>query len=111
VPGQAEKLRERFGLNRLVLVGDRGMLTETQIEKLRAYSGLGWVSALRSSAIRELVAEGSLQMSLFDQRDLAEIHSPDFPFERLVACFNPLLAEERGRKRRELIAATEKELD
>jgi transposase len=111
VPGQAEKLRERFGLNRLVLVGDRGMLTETQIEKLRAYSGLGWVSALRSSAIRELVAEGSLQMSLFDQRDLAEIHSPDFPFERLVACFNPLLAEERGRKRRELIAATEKELE
>ncbi len=77
VSGQAEKLRERFGLSRLVLVGDRGMLTETQVEKLRAYSGLGWISALRSSAIRGLVAEGSLQMSLFDQfdqRDLAEIH-------------------------------------
>jgi hypothetical protein len=110
VLGQAEKLRERFGLNRLVLVGDRGMLTETQIEKLRAYSGLGWISALRSCAIRDLVAEGSLQMSLFDQRDLAEIHSPEFPLERLVACYNPLLAEERRRKRRELIAATEKEL-
>jgi hypothetical protein len=87
------------------------MLTETQIEKLRAYSGLGWISALRSSAIRGLVAEGSLQMSLFDQRDLAEIHSPDFPSERLVACYNPLLAEERRRKRRELIVATEKELE
>jgi len=111
VSGQAEKLRERFGLSRLVLVGDRGMLTETQIEKLRAYSGLGWISALRSSAIRDLVAEGSLQMSLFDQRDLAEIHSPEFPLERLVACYNPLLAEERRRKRRELIAATEKELE
>jgi len=111
VSGQAEKLRERLGLNRLVLVGDRGMLTETQIEKLRTYSGLGWISALQSSAIRALVAEGSLQMSLFDQRDLAEIHSPEFPLERLVACFNPLLAEERRRKRRELIAATEKELE
>jgi hypothetical protein len=111
VSGQAEKLRERFGLNRLVLVGDRGMLTETQIEKLRTYSGLGWISALRSSAIRALVVEGSLQMSLFDQRDLAEIHSPEFPLERLVACFNPLLAEERRRKRGELIVATEKELE
>lgn len=111
VSGQAEKLRERFGLSRLVLVGDRGMLTETQIEKLRAYSGLGWISALRSSAIRGLVSEGSLQMSLFDQRDLAEIHSPEFPLERLVACYNPLLAEERRRKRGELIAATEKELE
>ena len=111
VSGQAEKLRGRFGLSRMVLVGDRGMLTETQIEKLRAYSGLGWISALRSSAIRDLVAEGSLQMSLFDQRDLAEIHSPEFPLERLVACYNPLLAEERRRKRRELIAATEKELE
>jgi len=111
ISGQAEKLRERFGLNRLVLVGDRGMLTETQIEKLRGYSGLGWISALRSSAIRDLVEEGSLQMSLFDQRDLAEIHSPEFPLERLVACFNPLLAGERRRKRQELIQATEKELE
>jgi transposase len=110
VPEQAEKLRKRFGLNHLVLVGDRGMLTQTQIEKLKEYPGLGWISALRSHAIRALVENGHLQMSLFDQKDLAEIHSPDFPSERLVACFNPLLAEERQRKRQELLAATEKEL-
>jgi hypothetical protein len=111
VPEQAEKLRERFGLSRLVLVGDRGMLTQAQIEKLRAYPGLSWISALRSPAIRNLVEGGFLQMSLFDRKDLAEIHSPDFPCERLVACFNPLLAEERRRKRRDLIVATEKELE
>ncbi len=110
VPDQAEKLRDRFKLSRLVLVGDRGMLTETQIEKLKAYPGLGWISALRSRAIRDLVESGSLQLSLFDQKDLAEIHSPEFPSERLVACFNPLLAEERGRKREELLKATEKDL-
>jgi transposase len=110
VPDQVEKLRDRFKLSRLVLVGDRGMLTEAQIEKLKAYPGLGWISALRSRAIRDLVESGSLQMSLFDQKDLAEIHSPEFPSERLVACFNPLLAEERGRKREELLKATEKDL-
>jgi transposase len=110
VPDQAEKLRKGFGLGRLVLVGDRGMLTQTQIEKLKEYSGLGWISALRSHAIRDLVEGGYLQMSLFDQKDLAEIRSPEFPSERLVACFNPLLAEERGRKRQELLRATEKEL-
>jgi len=110
VPDQAEKLRDRFKLSRLVLVGDRGMLTETQIEKLKAHPGLGWISALRSHAIRDLVESGSLQRSLFDQKDLAEIHSPEFPSERLVACFNPLLAEQRERKRQELLKATEKEL-
>jgi transposase len=110
VPDQAEKLRNRFELSRLVLVGDRGMLTQTQIEKIRTYPGLGWISALRSHAIRELVEEGSLQMSLFDQKDLAEIHSPEFPSERLVACFNPLLAEQRRRKREELLKGTEKQL-
>jgi len=110
VSEQAEKLRERFGLKRLVWVGDRGMLTQAQIEKLRAYPGLGWISALRSHAIRELVKGGFLQMSLFDRKDLAEIHCPDFPFERLVACYNPLLAEQRRRKRHELLEATEKEL-
>jgi transposase len=110
VPEQAEKLRERFGLRRLVLVGDRGMLTQTQIEKLRAYPGLGWISALRSHAIRDLVKGGFLQMSLFDRKDLAEIRCPDFPSERLVACYNPLLAEQRRRKRHELLEATEKEL-
>jgi len=110
VSDQAEKLRKRFGLSHLVLVGDRGMLTQAQIEKLKEYSGLGWISALRSYAIRDLVEGGYLQMSLFDQKDLAEIRSPEFPLERLVACFNPLLAEQRGRKRQELLRATEKEL-
>src|SRR4030067_3657302 len=86
------------------------MLTQTQIGKLKEYAGLGWISALRSHGIRDLVENGYLQMSLFDQKDLAEIRSPEFPSERLVACFNPLLAEERGRKRQELLKATEKEL-
>ncbi len=110
VPGQVEKLRQRFGLSRVVLVGDRGMLTEVQIGKLKQHPGLGWISALRGPAIRELVESGSLQPSLFDEMNLAEIRSPDYPGERLVACFNPLLADERRRKRGELIEATEKDL-
>lgn len=110
VPDQVEKLRKRFGLSRVVLVGDRGMLTEPRIGKLKQHPGLGWISALRGPSIRELVEAGSLRLSLFDQQNLAEISSPDYPGERLVACFNPLLAEERQRKRRELIAATEKDL-
>ena len=110
VPDQVEKLEQRFGLERVVLVGDRGMLTETQIGKLKEHPGLGWVSALRSGAIRELADSGVLQLSLFDERNLAEIHSPAYPGERLMACFNPLLAEERKRKREELLEATEKEL-
>jgi transposase len=111
VPSQVEKLRERFGLCRVVLVGDRGMLTQTQIEKLKDYPGLGWISALRSSAIRKLVSSDSLQMSIFDEKNLAEIHSSVFPDERLVACYNPLLAEERRQKREKLLAATEKGLE
>lgn len=110
VPDQVEKLRLRFGLERVVLVGDRGMLTETQIGKLKQHPGLGWVSALRAGAIRELADGGALQLSLFDEQNLAEIRSPAYPGERLVACYNPLLAEERKRKRVELLAATEKEL-
>lgn len=110
VPDQVEKLRERFELARIVLVGDRGMLTQTQIGKLQQHPGLGWISALRGPAIRELVEASHLQLSLFDETNLAEIASPDYPGERLVACFNPLLAEERRRKRRELIEATEKDL-
>ncbi len=110
VPDQVEKLRQRFGLSRVVLVGDRGMLTETQIGKLREHSGLGWISALRGPAIRELVETACLQPSLFDEANLAEIRSAEYPGERLVACFNPLLAEERRRKREDLLAATEKEL-
>ncbi len=110
VPDQVTKLRERFNLTRVVLVGDRGMLTQTRIEDLKKYPGLGWISALRSGAIRELIERGQLQTSLFDERNLAEITSPEFPGERLVACYNPLLADKRARKRKELVSATEKGL-
>ena len=110
VPDQVEKLRGRFGLERVVLVGDRGMLTQTQIDKLTAHPGLSWISALRSKSINALVDAGSLQLSLFDERDLAEITSPLFPGERLIACYNPALAHRRTQKREELIAATEKQL-
>lgn len=110
VPDQVDKLRSRFKLSRVVLVGDRGMLTDTQIDALRQHRGLGWISALRSEAIRGLVTSGRLQLSLFDNQNLAEITSADFPGERLMACYNPLLAEDRGRTRRELLDATEKRL-
>lgn len=110
VPDQVEKLRGRFGLNRVVMVGDRGMLTKTQIEALRKHPGLGWISALRFSAIRELAEVGAFQPSLFDERHLAEISSEAYPGERLVVCYNPLLAEDRRRTRTELLAATEARL-
>lgn len=107
---QVGKLRERFGVGRVVLVGDRGSVTSTNIDKLRACPGVGWIGALRTEAIRGLVEAKVIQPSLFDQQNLAEVSSPDYPGERLVACFNPLLAEERCRKRQELLEATEKEL-
>ena len=108
---QVRKIRERFGLRRVVLVGDRGMITSARIrEDLKGVEGMEWITALRGPAIRKLVGEGSLQFSLFDQRDLAEIHSPAYPGERLIVCKNPLLADERRRKRAELLAATECEL-
>jgi transposase len=110
VPPQVEKFRKHFGLKHLVIVGDRGMLTQPQIEKLKEYPEIGWISALRSQAIRKLTQNKHIQMSIFDKKNLAEIHSPDFPGERLVACYNPALAEERSRKRTELLAATEKDL-
>ena len=110
VPDQVEKLRQQFGLSRVVLVGDRGMLTATKIETLKQHPGLGWISALKSPQIRRLAEQGALQLSLFDQTNLAEIHAPEYPGERLVACFNPLLAEERRRKREALLQATEKAL-
>lgn len=110
VADQVEKLQGRFGLKRVVLVGDRGLLTKTQLENLRRRPGLGWLSAMRSAEIRQLLEGGALQLSLFDERNLAEISSPQFPGERLIACRNPFLAEERKRKREELLAATEKEL-
>jgi hypothetical protein len=109
--GQVDKIRRRFGLRRVVLVGDRGMITDARIrEDLQGIEGLDWITALRAPAIRKLVAEGSLQPSLFDQRDLAEITSPLYPNQRLVVCRNPLLTAQRRRKRNELLAATEKQL-
>lgn len=110
VADQVHKLREQFELSRVVVVGDRGMLTQPQIDKLKEHPGLGWITALTSVAIRKLVDERALQLSLFDQKNLAEIRSKDYPGERLVVCFNPLLAEERRRKRQELLEATEREL-
>jgi len=105
---QVEKLRERFGLEHVVVAGDRGMLTSARIEALRAHPGLGWISALRAQEIQELVVQGELQLSIFDENNLAEIQAPGlFPGERLVACYNPWLAEERSRKREELLQATE----
>jgi len=111
VPDQVEKLRNRFGLSRVVLVGDRGMLTQARIDELEKHPGIGWISALRSRSLRKLMDEGCLQLSLFDQRNLAEIRSPEFPGERLMACFNPQLADQRRRKREELLAATESKLE
>lgn len=111
VPDQIEKLRTRFHLERVVAVGDRGMLTQTQISMLRQRPGIGWLSALRSGGIRKLMDKGRLERSLFDERNLAEISSPDFPGERLVACYNPLLSERRRRKREELLTATEAKLE
>jgi transposase len=110
VGDQVEKLRKRFSLNRVVIVGDRGMLTQAQIETLREHPGLGWISSLRSPTIRSLVERGQIERSLFDETNLAEIHVPEFPGERLIACFNPLLSTERKRKREELLQATEKAL-
>jgi transposase len=107
VPDQVEKVRQRFGLARAVLVGDRGMLTQTRIDILQEYPGLGWVSALRSESIRELIDKGILGRSQFDRVNLAEISSPDFPGERLLACYNPLLAGQRHAKRQRLLTATE----
>ncbi len=110
VADQADKLRQKFGLSSVVLVGDRGMLTQTQIKELKKHPGLGWITALRSAAIRKLVDSGALQLSLFDEKNLAEIASADFPGERLMVCYNPLLAAERRRKREELLQATEQRL-
>lgn len=110
LPDQIDKVRQRFALTRVVLVGDRGLLTQTRIDTLKDYPGLGWISALRSDKIRELLDKGLLERSQFDQVNLAEVTSPDFPGERLVACYNPLLAERRRAKRQRLLAATEQDL-
>jgi len=107
---QVEKLKQRFHLDHVVLVGDRGMITQARITEDIKSAGLDWISSLRASAIKALVESGALQLSLFDQRDMASITAPEFPGERLVVCRNPDLAAERARKREELLATTEREL-
>jgi transposase len=107
---QIDKLKQRFGLDHVVLVGDRGMITQARITEDIKSAGLDWITALRGPAIKELLNSGVLQLTLFDTRDLASITSPDFPGERLVVCRNPDLAAERTRKREDLLAATEKDL-
>ena len=107
---QIEKLKRRFQLNHVVLVGDRGMITQARITEDIRSAGLDWISSLRAPAIKALVESGTLQLSLFDQRDMASITVPEFPDERLVVCRNPDLAAERTRKREELLAATERDL-
>ena len=111
VADQIDKLRENFGLQRVVMVGDRGMLTQPQIDKLKQHSGLGWITALTSTAIRGLVEQGALQMSLLDEKNLAEITAAEYPGERLMVCHNPVLEEQRQRKRQALLEATEKSLE
>lgn len=111
VGDQVEKVRGRFGLKRVVLVGDRGLLTETQIRHLKRYPGVGWISALRHRQIRGLVESEAVQLSLFDRRHLAEVRSPDYPGERLIVCHNPILAEHRRQKREALLEATEEALE
>jgi Transposase DDE domain len=107
---QITKLKERFDIERVVLIGDRGMITKARLEQTVKPAGLDFITALRAPTIQTLVDAGQLQLSLFDDRDLAEITSPDYPGERLIVCRNPLLADERTRKRRELLDATEEDL-
>src|SRR6185369_9056171 len=107
---QVEKLKQRFALDHVVLVGDRGMITQARLTEDIKAAGLDWITALRAPAIQELVKGGALQLSLFDQRDMAAITSPDFPDERLIVCRNPDLAAKRAHKRQELLAATEADL-
>jgi DDE family transposase len=110
VADQVAKLKQRFALEHVVLVGDRGMITQARIDEDLRPAGLDWITALRAPALQSLASGGALQMSLFDERDMAAITSPDFPGERLIVCRNPELARERARKREELLAATERNL-
>jgi transposase len=111
VPDQVGKLRTRFKLKRVVMVGDRGMLTNPQIKEIAKHEGLGWISALKGRAIRSLVDHGSFQMSLFDQQNLVEVITAEYPGERLVFCFNPLLADRRKGERQRLLERTALDLD
>jgi transposase len=107
---EVQRLRQDFGIARLVMVGDRGMISQKAIDEIREIEGIGWISALKSVSIRALVEQGHLQLGLFDERNLLELSSPDYPGERLVACRNPELAKLRAHKREALLAATENNL-
>jgi len=108
---QVKKVREQFGIQEMVFVGDRGMISQKQIDDLKGVEGVAWITALRTEPIRELVADGALQLGLFDERNLFEMEHPDYPGERLIACRNPELAKLRSEKRRDLLRATEEELE
>lgn len=110
LPAQIEKLKRRFGLRHLVLIGDRGMITQAQLREDLKPAGLDWITSLRAPQIQALAEGGALQLSLFDERNLAEITAPDYPGERLIVCRNPDLARERARKREDLLAATKRDL-
>jgi transposase len=110
LPSQISKLKQRFGLSRVVVVSDRGMVTKANLELLAQTEGAAWITALKAPQIRKLLKDGALQLSLFDEHNLAEITAEDYPSERLVVCRNPLVAADRVRKREELLAATERGL-
>ena len=104
---EVRRLRQDFGIEQMVMVGDRGMISQKAIDEMRDFEGIGWITALKSASIRVLIEQGQLQLGLFDERNLLELSSPDYPGERLVACRNPELAKLRAHKREELLAATE----
>ena len=108
---EVQRLRQDFGIERLVMVGDRGMISQKAIDQIREAEGIGWITALKSVSIRSLIEQGHLQLGLFDERNLLELSSPDYPGERLVACRNPELAKLRAHRREDLLAATEKNLE
>jgi hypothetical protein len=111
LPSQIQKLKARFGLARVVVVSDRGMVTKANLELMRNAEGIDWITALKAPQIQKLARDGTLQLSLFDEANLGEITSEDYPGERLIVCRNPLVAAERARKRQELLQATERGLD
>ena len=108
---EVQRLRQNFGIERMVMVGDRGMISQKAIDEMRDSDGMGWITALKSASIRVLIEQGQLQLGLFDERNLLELSSPDYPGERLVACRNPQLAKLRAHTREELLCATEKNLE
>ena len=108
---EVQRLRQDFGIEQLVMVGDRGMIAQKTIDAMRATDGIGWITALKSASIRVLIEQGHLQLGLFDERNLVELSSPDYPGERLVACRNPELTKLRAHQRQALLAATERNLD